>query len=160
MMISLLTHICVTWPQWVNKMSTILQIIFLNVFFLNEKSLYFDLNSTEWSPFLGVQFVLSHHWFNSDIAELISPQTLLIKMSWNSKSSVYEHVQGSIYVCAQPMRDVITSVHENHRTCRTFLMARPKCLMRDFTNLNRIYTAHRTNVWWAMKVFQLHCITI
>ena len=49
------------------------------------------------------------------------------------------------------------SVHENHRTCRTFLMARPKCLMRDFTNLNRIYKAHRANVWWTMKVFQIHC---
>ena len=30
------------------------------------------------------------------------------------------------------------SVHENHRTCRTFPMAKPKCLMRDFSNLNRI----------------------
>ena len=48
-------------------------------------------------------------------------------------------------------------VHENHQTCWTFLMARPKCLMRDFTNLNRIYKAHRTNVWWTMKVFRLHC---
>ena len=46
----------------------------------------------------------------------------------------------------------------DHRTCWTFLMARPKCLMRDFTNLNRIYKAHRTNVWWTMKVFRLHCI--
>ena len=52
------------------------------------------------------------------------------------------------------------SVHENHRTCRTFPMARPKCLMRDFTNLNEIYNmykAHQTNVWWTMKVFRLHC---
>ena len=37
-------------------------------------------------------------------------------------------------------------------------MARPKFLMRDYTNLNRIYKAHRTNVWWIMKVFQIHCI--
>ena len=44
-------------------------------------------------------------------------------------------------------------VHENHRTHPTFPMARPKCLMRDFTNLTRIYKAHRTNVWWTMKVF-------
>ena len=35
-------------------------------------------------------------------------------------------------------------------------MARPKCLMRDFTNLNRIHKTHRTNVWWTMKVFLLH----
>ena len=49
------------------------------------------------------------------------------------------------------------SVHENHRTCRTFPMARPKCPMRDFTNLNRIHKAHRTNVWWIMKVFRVHC---
>ena len=35
-------------------------------------------------------------------------------------------------------------------------MARPKCLMRDFINLNRLYKAHRTNVWWIMKVFRLH----
>ena len=52
----------------------------------------------------------------------------------------------------------IGSVHENHRTHRTFSVARPKCLMRDFTNLNRILKAHRTNVWWIMKVFQVHCI--
>ena len=48
------------------------------------------------------------------------------------------------------------SVHENHRTCRTFPMARPKCLMRDFTNLNRICKAHQANVWWTLKVFRLH----
>ena len=30
------------------------------------------------------------------------------------------------------------SVHENNRTCRPFPIARPKCLMRDFKNLNRI----------------------
>ena len=35
-------------------------------------------------------------------------------------------------------------------------MARPKWLMRDFTNLNRIYKAHRTNVWWIIKVFRVH----
>ena len=38
----------------------------------------------------------------------------------------------------------------------TFLLTRPKCLMRDFTNLNRIYKAHPTNVWWTMKVFWVH----
>ena len=32
-----------------------------------------------------------------------------------------------------------SSVHENHWTRQTFAMARPKCLMIDFTNLNRIY---------------------
>ena len=31
------------------------------------------------------------------------------------------------------------SVHKIHQTCLTFPMARPKCLMRDFTNLKRIY---------------------
>ena len=45
------------------------------------------------------------------------------------------------------------SVNKNHRTCRTFPMARPTCLMRDFIILNRIYKAHRTNVWWIMTVF-------
>ena len=35
-------------------------------------------------------------------------------------------------------------------------MSRPKCLMRDFTMFYRIYKAHYTNVWWTMKVFQLH----
>ena len=35
-------------------------------------------------------------------------------------------------------------------------MAKPKCLMRDFTNSYRIYKAHRTNVWWIMKVFWLY----
>ena len=32
---------------------------------------------------------------------------------------------------------------------RTFPMARPKCLMGDFTNLYGIYKAHQTNVWWT-----------
>ena len=45
------------------------------------------------------------------------------------------------------------SVHKKHRTCWTFPMAKPKCLMRDFTNLNRIYKATWTNVWRTMKVF-------
>ena len=49
------------------------------------------------------------------------------------------------------------SVQENHTTHRTFLMAGPICLMRDFKNLNRILKAHQTNVWWIMKVFQEHC---
>ena len=35
------------------------------------------------------------------------------------------------------------------------LSASPKCLTRDFTNLNRIYTALQTKVWWAMEVFLL-----
>ena len=48
------------------------------------------------------------------------------------------------------------SVHENHRIHRTFPMAKPKCLIRDFTNLNRIYKAHQTNVWWIMKYFRVH----
>ena len=46
---------------------------------------------------------------------------------------------------------------EKRRTRRTFPMARPKCLMGDFTNLYGIYKAHQTNVWWTMKVFRLHC---
>ena len=49
------------------------------------------------------------------------------------------------------------SVHKNHRTHRTFPMARPKCLMRDFTNSNKIYKAHRANIWWIMKVLGVHC---
>ena len=49
------------------------------------------------------------------------------------------------------------SVHENHRTYQTFPMARLKCLMRDLTNLSRPYKAHRTNVWWTVKFFRLHC---
>ena len=43
---------------------------------------------------------------------------------------------------------IINSVPENHRTHQTFLMARPKYLMRHFTNLNRILKAHRTNESW------------
>ena len=35
------------------------------------------------------------------------------------------------------------------------LSASPKCLTRDFTNLNRIYKALQTKVWWAMEVFHL-----
>ena len=35
-------------------------------------------------------------------------------------------------------------VHENNRTCRTFPMDRPKSLMRNFTNLHRMYEAHQT----------------
>ena len=66
---------------------------------------------------------------------------------------------GSTEKSIDKLFDLISSVHENHRTCQTFPMAGPKCLMRDFTNLNTIYKAHRTNVWWAMKVFQLHWIS-
>ena len=33
----------------------------------------------------------------------------------------------------------------------------PKGPIRDFTNFNKIYKAHRTNVWWA--IFWLHYIT-
>ena len=47
---------------------------------------------------------------------------------------------------------------EKRRTCRTYPMARPKCLMVNFTNSYRICKGHQTNVWWAMKVFRLHCI--
>ena len=35
-------------------------------------------------------------------------------------------------------------------------MARPKCLMGNFTNFYGIYKVHQTNVWWTMKVFRLH----
>ena len=41
------------------------------------------------------------------------------------------------------------SVGVKHRTYQTFPMARPKCLMGDFTNLYGIYTVHQTNVWWT-----------
>ena len=52
----------------------------------------------------------------------------------------------------------ILSVGEKRPTHRTFPMARPKCLMGDFTNLYGKYKAHQTNVWWIMQVFPLHCI--
>ena len=55
-----------------------------------------------------------------------------------------------------PENFMMISVGEKRRTHRTFPMARPKCLMRDFTNLYRIYRAHQTNVWWTMQVFCLH----
>ena len=38
------------------------------------------------------------------------------------------------------------SVGKKRRTHRTFPMARPKCLMGDFTNFYGIYKAHQTNV--------------
>ena len=64
--------------------------------------------------------------------------------------------------CEMPVKfqrdTIIISVHENHWTHRTFPMARPKHLMKDFTNLNRLYKAHWTNVWWILKVFRVHCI--
>ena len=49
------------------------------------------------------------------------------------------------------------SASEKRQIHQTFPMARPKCLMGDFTNLYRIYKAHQTNVWWTMKDFRLHC---
>ena len=64
------------------------------------------------------------------------------------------------YTCNTFAKSTISSVHENHQTHWTFTMARPKRLMRNFTNLNRIYKAHQTNVWWIVKVFQVHCISI
>ena len=55
---------------------------------------------------------------------------------------------------------VIVSVGKKRRTHRTFPMARPKCLMGDFTNFYGIYKAHQTNVRWTIKVFRLHCIVL
>ena len=66
--------------------------------------------------------------------------------------------QFNIMVAIKNIDFYLCSVHENHRTHRTFPMARPKCPMRDFTNFNRIYKAHRTNVWCIMKVFRVHCL--
>ena len=44
-----------------------------------------------------------------------------------------------IYIYCHPIHWLhpICSVHKNHWTCRTFPMARPKCLIRDFRNLDR-----------------------
>ena len=60
----------------------------------------------------------------------------------------------SVWNSRNNIREATSSVGEKHRT---FPMARPKCLMGDFTNLYGIYTAHQTNVWWTMQVFRLHC---
>ena len=53
------------------------------------------------------------------------------------------------------LKRMLCSVHQNHQTRRIFPMDKSNCLMRDFTNLNRIYKAHRTNIWWTLKVFRL-----
>ena len=56
---------------------------------------------------------------------------------------------------------IMLHCHDNagkkRRTNQTFPVARPKCLMGDFTNLYGIYKAHQTNGWWTMKVFRRHC---
>ena len=65
MMVSLLTHICVTRPQWVNsspwdKMDAILQMTFSNVFYwmkIYELQLQFH-----WSLFLEVELTICQHW--------------------------------------------------------------------------------------------------
>ena len=62
----------------------------------------------------------------------------------------------SVHYCNVMVYVVYCSVGEKRRTRQTFLMARPKCLMGNFTNSYRIYKAHQTNVWWTMKVFRLH----
>ena len=62
----------------------------------------------------------------------------------------------SVHYCNVMLYVVYCSVGEKRRTRQTFLMARPKCLMGNFTNSYRIYKAHQTNVWWTMKVFRLH----
>ena len=40
----------------------------------------------------------------------------------------------------------LNSAGEKCRTHQTIPMARPKCLLGDFTNLDRIYKVHQTNV--------------
>ena len=56
----------------------------------------------------------------------------------------------------QRVQLITYSVGENVGSHRTFSMARPKCLMGDFTNLYIIYKAHQTNAWWTMQVFRPH----
>ena len=82
----------------------------------------------------------------------------LFGITWGNypDSKVHGANMGPTWVLSAPDGPHVGSVHENHQTHRTFPMARPKCLMRDLTNLKRIYKAHQTNVWWIMKVFQLH----
>ena len=88
---------------------------------------------------------------------LNSTETRILQYKRSRKSHLSWLNSISRLKLTQARRCQICSVHENRRTCRTFPMARPKCLMGDFTILNRIYKAHRTNVWWTMKVFRKHC---
>ena len=75
------------------------------------------------------------------LAQLIASMNYFIISLWPSDAR-WRH--GNLLY--PPAQRSWSSVHENHRTCRIFPMARPKCLMRDFTNLNRIYKAH-----WKMS---------
>ena len=93
------------------------------------------------------------HWFQCQYgmkqrADNLKSYPLVVRLQFFAQNSWTDIPDINLHV--------MDSVHENHRTHRTFPMAGPKCLMRDFTNLNRIYKAHRTYVWWIMKVFQVH----
>ena len=82
MMDSLLMHICITWPQWVekttpvmiitlcmdglthwgrDKMAAALQTTFSNAF--SWVKMYEFWLKFHWSLFLGVQLTIFHHWF-------------------------------------------------------------------------------------------------
>ena len=70
---------------------------------------------------------------------------LISEVLWDSPESNFT-VSGEATILNNDFENYTSSVRENHWTHRTFPMARPKCLMRDFTNLNRILKAHRPNV--------------
>ena len=76
---------------------------------------------------------------------------------WKVGTGAYLNLLNYFLICIFYHFLMLKQCSWNTRTDLTFLMARPKCLIRDFTNLNRIYKAHRTNVWWFMKVFRVPC---
>ena len=64
---------------------------------------------------------------SATVAMVILKQT---RFTANHRAAMHNRLAWNAMQCC--------SVHENNRTCRPFPIARPKCLMRDFTNLNKI----------------------
>ena len=66
MMVRLLTHICVTWPQWVNKYGICMQLIMTNSE-INTNIYCMDINMTVWDNWmmivkiLGCDLLYLHH---------------------------------------------------------------------------------------------------
>ena len=81
----------------------------------------------------------------------ISISKMRLKLVWDnfnpSPEIIHLFSSDNSFVChGGKLIFIITSVGEKRRTRQTFPMARPKCLMGNFTNLYRIYKAHQTNV--------------
>ena len=130
-----------------------MQILHLQQRTLENKIMFWKI---KWSSCLRVNrdyiICVTHTWqWNRGTHQTTCPGPARLGAdSWKQKSI--------FYTSTWSLHKTESSVFMKIIRCRTCPMPKPKCLMRGFINLNRIYKAHQTNVWWTMKVFRLHWI--